>query len=196
MFFIKASDNIKLPIIVTLCTFPPTILKIRSLIPVNYAFHAQLTSTVINDYVIYDNVLTNEGAAYDNTTGIFTCKSSGTYVFSWTTAKSNCRDSRAYLLVSEISIGVTNTHRRQCYYWSENVGSSTGFVAYNLQLGDEVKVKVNGTADALFSTLSGWRLHQGTFYKCSFLLYRRPLHVYCAVAQNRYLTKNVIMSLS
>nr|XP_022300991.1 uncharacterized protein LOC111109200 [Crassostrea virginica] len=132
----------------------------------NYAFHAQLTSTVINDYVIYDNVLTNESAAYDNTTGIFTCKSSGTYVFSWTTANSNCRASRADLLVNEISIGVTNTHRRHCYSWSENVGSSTGFVAYNLQPGDEVKVKVNGTADTLFSTLSGWQLHQGapSFY--------------------------------
>lgn len=142
-----------------------------SLIPVYYAFHAQLTSTVINDYVIYDNVLTNEGAAYDKTTGIFTCKSSGTYVFSWTTADSYFRETRADLLVNEISVGVTNTYRRQYYSWTQVVGSSTGFVAYNLQTGDEVKVKVNGRADALFSTLSGWQLHQGTLYNFSYLFF-------------------------
>ena len=34
--------------------------------------------------VIFNTVVTNEGGAYDGSTGIFTCPSSGVYVFIWT----------------------------------------------------------------------------------------------------------------
>uniref|UniRef100_K1RB47 Uncharacterized protein n=1 Tax=Magallana gigas TaxID=29159 RepID=K1RB47_MAGGI len=47
---------------------------------------AQLATSLTDNYVIFNNVISNEGAAYDKSSSIFTCQSSGTYVFSWTTA--------------------------------------------------------------------------------------------------------------
>ena len=52
--------------------------------PGNYAFYAQLTSMTSGHDVIFSNVTTNEGSAYDGSTGIFTCKYSDSYAFSWT----------------------------------------------------------------------------------------------------------------
>lgn len=123
-------------------------------IPVNnIAFYAILATSVTDDYVIFSQVITNECAAYDKSSGIFTCQLCGTYVFSWTFASSQHHQTTSDLLVNEVSVGSTATYPRG----SESVskGSSTGFVVYNLKVGDKVRVILNGTAIGEFSTFSG-----------------------------------------
>lgn len=126
----------------------------------NVAFYAQLTTPVTDDYVIFNHVITNEGAAYKSS-GIFTCQFGGTYVFSWTIASSQNHQTRADLLVNDISLGSTATYSRGS--GSDDLkGSSTGFVVYDLQVGDKVRVILNGSALAEFSTFSGWKLQHDT----------------------------------
>lgn len=133
-------------------------------------------------HVIFKNVTTNEGSAYSGTTGIFTCKYSGAYAFSWTIATSSQRYTNADLVVNDVAIGSSFTDSRGS---SVAADSSTGFVVYNLKVGDKVRVNINGTADALYSTFSGWRLQQSMF-----LFY----FVFLAVINNKLkpLTPNVI----
>lgn len=124
------------------------------------AFYAQLTSSVTDDYVIFNNVKTNEGAAYDKSSGIFTCQLTGTYVFSWTIASSQYHQTTTDLLVNDVSVGSTATYPRGSE--SDDLkGSSTGFVVYDLNVGDKVRVILNGTAIPEFSTFSGWKLQHG-----------------------------------
>ncbi|KAK3105419.1 hypothetical protein FSP39_024908 [Pinctada imbricata] len=62
-----------------------------------YAFTVS-TSSILTNYnhkkIVYDKVITNIGGAYNSNTGIFTCPSPGTYVFTWSTlsgsASENC----------------------------------------------------------------------------------------------------------
>eukprot|EP00105_Crassostrea_gigas_P006440 XP_011420373.1 PREDICTED: C1q-related factor-like [Crassostrea gigas] len=109
----------------------------------------------------YSAVITNECAAYDKSSGIFTCQICGTYVFSWTFASSQHHQTTADLLVNDVSVGSTATYPRGSE--SDNLkGSSTGFVVYNLKVGDKVRVILNGTAIGKFSTFSGWKLQHDT----------------------------------
>ncbi|XP_065936907.1 uncharacterized protein [Magallana gigas] len=109
----------------------------------------------------YSAVITNECAAYDKSSGIFTCQICGTYVFSWTIASSQHHQTTADLLVNDVSVGSTATYPRGSE--SDNLkGSSTGFVVYNLKVGDKVRVILNGTAIGKFSTFSGWKLQHDT----------------------------------
>ncbi|XP_062609628.1 uncharacterized protein LOC134271444 [Saccostrea cucullata] len=130
-------------------------------IPGNYAFYAHLTSSTSNNYVIFNNVTTNEGLAYSGSTGIFTCKYSGPYVFSWTIATSSQRYTDADLVINDVAIGSSFTDSRGS---SVTGDSSTGFVVYDLKSGDKVRVQINGTADAMYSTFSGFRLSYSKFY--------------------------------
>lgn len=112
-----------------------------------------------DNYVRFNNVKTNEGAAYDKTSGIFRCQLSGTYVFSWTIASSQHHQTTADLLVNDVSVGSTATYSRGSD--SVSKGSSTGFVVYDLLVGDKVRVILKGTAIEEFSTFSGWKLQHG-----------------------------------
>lgn len=150
--------------------------------PGNYAFYAQLTLMAQTGHVIFKNITTNEGSAYSGTTGIFTCKYSGTHAFSWTIATSSQRYTNADLVLNDVAIGSSFTDSRGS---SVAADSSTGFVVFNLKVGDKVRVNINGTADALYSTFSGWRLQQSMFL----------FHfVFLAVINNKLkpLTPNVI----
>lgn len=128
--------------------------------PGNYAFYAQLSVMATNGHVIFNNVTTNEGSAYSGSTGIFTCKYSGAYAFSWTIATSSQRYTNTDLVVNDVAIGSSFTDSRGS---SVSADSSTGFVVNNLKVGDRVRVNINGTADALYSTFSGWRLQLSMF---------------------------------
>ena len=137
------------------------ILFLLSEIPGNYAFYSQLSTSITNGYVVFNNCKTNEGSAYDEMTGIFTCKYSGTYAFSWTIATSGHRYTEAELLVNDEVIGSSGTDSRPR---RDTADSSTGFVACNLGVGDKVRIRVNGTADGNYSTFSGWRLPDGKLF--------------------------------
>nr|XP_034307322.1 uncharacterized protein LOC117682870 isoform X1 [Crassostrea gigas] len=141
--------------------------------PGNYAFYAQLTLMAQTGHVIFKNVTTNEGSAYSGTTGIFTCKYSGAHAFSWTIATSSQRYTNADLVVNDVAIGSSFTDSRGS---SVAADSSTGFVVFNLKVGDKVRVNINGTADALYSTFSGWRLQQNnaSFYSKAMSSLDRP----------------------
>ena len=128
---------------------------LREEIPGNYAFYAQLTTSTTDNNVIFEHVITNEGSAYNGKTGTFTCKYSGPYAFSWTIATSGHRYTEAELLVNDEVIGSSGTDTRPS---SDTADSSTGFVVCNLQIGDKVRVAINGTADGIYSTFSGWRI--------------------------------------
>nr|XP_022296482.1 uncharacterized protein LOC111106205 [Crassostrea virginica] len=134
------------------------IIRLPPEIPGNYAFYSELSTSISNGYVVFKNCKTNEGSAYDEMTGIFTCKYSGTYAFSWTIATSGHRYTEAELLVNDEVIGSSGTDSRPS---RDTADSSTGFVACNLGVGDKVRIRVNGTADGNYSTFSGWRLPDG-----------------------------------
>lgn len=58
-------------------------------VPISVSFAANLSTTMSNITgsgtfypIIFDNLLTNVGGGYDNTTGIFTAPTTGTYIFS------------------------------------------------------------------------------------------------------------------
>ncbi|XP_061186274.1 uncharacterized protein LOC133194308 [Saccostrea echinata] len=133
-------------------------------IPGNYAFYAHLTSSTKNDYVISNNITSNKGLAYSGSTGIFTCKYSGPFVFSWTIATSNQRYTGADLLINDIAIGSSFTDSRGSSITGDSSTRFVGFVTHDLQFWDKVRVKVNGTADAMLSTFSGWLLNYNDSY--------------------------------
>jgi hypothetical protein len=131
--------------------------------PGNYAFYAHLTSSLTRNDVIFNNVTTNEGSAYNSGTGIFTCKYSGPYVFSWTVATGSGRQANADLIVNS---NVKGSIHSDSLGHSTNSDSATGVVVTNLQVGDQVRVRVtNGTINAKSSTFSGWRLNQSKYLK-------------------------------
>ena len=127
----------------------------------DFAFYSQLSTSITNGYVVFNNCKTNEGSAYNEMTGIFTCKYSGTYAFSWTIATSGHRYTEAELLVNDEVIGSSGTDSRPS---RDTADTSTGFVACNLGVGDKVRIRVNGTADGNYSTFSGWRLPDGKLF--------------------------------
>jgi hypothetical protein len=59
-------------------------------LPRHFAFAAKLTHDVrpadlgTHGILRFDGVLINEGNGYNPSTGVFTCSTNGTYVFSWT----------------------------------------------------------------------------------------------------------------
>ncbi|CAC5406073.1 C1QL [Mytilus coruscus] len=61
----------------------------------NYAFFAHISSDKdnlkIGTIIIFNVVPLNVGSAYDGTTGKFTCKEDGIYMFSWTTLSNSKR---------------------------------------------------------------------------------------------------------
>lgn len=131
--------------------------------PGNYAFYAQLTSSLSQNNVIFNNVTTNEGSSYNGRTGIFTCKYSGPYVFSWTVGTHGGRQANADLIVNS---NVKGTIHSDSLGSSKNTDSATGLVVTKLQVGDEVRVRVsNGTIEGQYSTFSGWRLNQSNYPK-------------------------------
>ncbi|XP_048746318.2 uncharacterized protein LOC125658910 [Ostrea edulis] len=139
-------------------TVKPTTLET----PGNYAFYAQLTSSLTQNNVIFNNVTTNEGSSYNGRTGIFTCKYSGPYVFSWTVGTHDGRQANTDLIVNS---NVKGTIHSDSLGSSTNTDSATGLIVTKLQVGDEVRVRVsNGTIEGQYSTFSGWRLNQNIYF--------------------------------
>ena len=131
--------------------------------PGNYAFYVH-QGTTFNGFLVFHNITTNEGSSYNASTGEFTCKFSGAYVFSWTTVTEYGRHGDLDLHVNDDVVGTSHT---DSVGGLKNKDSSTGLVVVNLQVGDIVRLRlVNGTLNAEYTTFAGWRLDQSN---CSFV---------------------------
>lgn len=121
---------------------------VQDIVPVTkVAFSATLsngnTKTDIseNDVVVFDKILLNEGGAYSNTSGKFTCPRDGPYFFSWTTLSDAYKDFSSELtvngspyIVNVVDNDVTDDHL-----------SSTTSLTVELKKGDNVWIKGHTT---------------------------------------------------
>ncbi|XP_060067962.1 uncharacterized protein LOC132548156 [Ylistrum balloti] len=127
------------------------------------AFHTRLSSSISdildNQPIIMSNVLTNEGAGYDTSTGHFTCPVSGVYAF-FVTAVS-IHDKSIELQLVKNGVGIGNLVNGNTVYW----GSSSNVVIVSAQERDHIWLQVNGhfhddgvLLDGYFTTFSGFLL--------------------------------------
>ncbi|XP_069105989.1 uncharacterized protein [Argopecten irradians] len=108
--------------------------------------------------IIYDVVMTNDGLAYDNKTGIFTCTSSGVYVFSWSALVTADHYVETILRSNKADLGLTYSGNK------EYPGSGSQTVVVNLHQGDHVRVKVGSFIPGsvlydIYTSFSGFQLH-------------------------------------
>ncbi|XP_062620284.1 complement C1q-like protein 4 [Saccostrea cucullata] len=113
---------------------------------------------------VFDNIRTNVGSGYSNTSGVFTAPHAGTYVFTWTITV----DSNSYvfseLTVNSVALGnvITDSQQNSEYHMT------TGVVVAQLNNGDIVRVRsrpginIHGSilsAGSHRSSFSGWQLY-------------------------------------
>ncbi|XP_061180707.1 complement C1q-like protein 4 [Saccostrea echinata] len=113
---------------------------------------------------VFDNIRTNVGSGYSNTSGVFTAPHAGTYVFTWTITV----DSNSYvfseLTVNSVALGnvITDSQQNSEYHMT------TGVVVAQLNSGDLVRVRsrpginIHGSilsANSHRSSFSGWELY-------------------------------------
>ncbi|XP_062597604.1 heavy metal-binding protein HIP-like [Saccostrea cucullata] len=100
------------------------------------AYQSKAKSYKLHETWIFDEVLLNEGNAYNKATGTFIAPSGGTYAFTWSTLTYPRKTAHPYLRVNGHYKGFTafnNSHTSQSV-WSS--GSNTIFV--RLKKGDRV----------------------------------------------------------
>ena len=103
------------------------------------AFSALLRShktTTTHGKLILDQVLVNEGGAYNGKTGTFTCKVPGLYQFAWTISKNKGASSGLHMYLMK-----NNDLAFQDYVDEPNDNFSGSFMMY-LQEGDFVWIKM------------------------------------------------------
>ncbi|OWF53199.1 heavy metal-binding protein HIP-like [Mizuhopecten yessoensis] len=104
------------------------------------AFSAQMRPSidhlVIHQTIVFESVVLNEGGAYDNLTGVFTCPVEGVYYFSVSIMSWTDEDIETVLVVNGGRV-VSNYAAGQQHF---NVGSSS--VVVRLKVGDKVWVHV------------------------------------------------------
>ncbi|XP_060080835.1 uncharacterized protein LOC132560199 [Ylistrum balloti] len=130
-------------------------------VPENAAFHAVLDIDLVNPgkgyQIVFGQVLTNTGRMYSSNTGTFSCGSSGTYVFMWTVTLAFDHWTDTHLVRNGQVIGIIVAGNAYHY------GSYSGTALVNLDVGDEVFVKVdyhqeNTTIYSAASTFTGFKL--------------------------------------
>ncbi|OWF53417.1 complement C1q-like protein 3 [Mizuhopecten yessoensis] len=107
--------------------------------------------------IIYDVTVTNGGLTYNNKTGIFTCATSGVYVFSWSALVTADHYVETILRSSKSDLGLTYSGGKGY------PGSGSQTVVVNLHQGDNVQVKVGSFTPGsilydIYTTFSGFRL--------------------------------------
>ncbi|XP_014778103.1 caprin-2 [Octopus bimaculoides] len=115
-----------------------------------------LTNLKPDQIVIFDQLLTNIGSAYDHTTGIFNCPISGTYQF-FVKILSGFNDKvETALIVNTIEVTRLYSGAQHAH------GSSTAPVIILLEKGDKVFVKAlyqkSSHVHGVYSTFSGYLL--------------------------------------
>ena len=119
-------------------------------------------TSYLSEKIIFNQVLTNEGGAYDGSTGVFTCPSNGVYVFTWTVMTRNNKNSCfAYLSIN----GTTQTLAAFADLGSIKTDysytQSTMTRAVHLSAGDRVWVYTSRCPylySSPYSAFSGWKL--------------------------------------
>ncbi|XP_033727480.1 uncharacterized protein LOC117316813 [Pecten maximus] len=125
------------------------------------AFYARLGQKfAVQDHeqtIIYDVVMTNGGSAYDNKTGVFTCTTSGVYVFSWSALVTADHYVETILRSNKADLGLT-------YSGSKGYpGSGSQTVVVDLHQGDHVQVKIGSFIPGsilydIYTSFSGFQL--------------------------------------
>ncbi|KAK3606486.1 hypothetical protein CHS0354_041437 [Potamilus streckersoni] len=109
------------------------------------AFMAQLSASIVNPVeghvIVFDDIITNEGAAYNNVHGIFTAPVNGTYEFSLIVSSppnpSSYHEFHLFLMRNNVQIGyVFLDHNTQ--FWLRRITTAT----VHLKQTDEVWVQV------------------------------------------------------
>ncbi|KAK3097904.1 hypothetical protein FSP39_014297 [Pinctada imbricata] len=120
------------------------------------------TSIILRNYnnkiIKYDKVLTNKGSAYNTNTGIFTCPTTGTYVFTWSTMSgvySNICDATIYHNGNGLLLSSSNEGGGSY----EEVASNT--LVLTMAVGDRVWIQT-GTGTFCngypWTGFSGWKI--------------------------------------
>ncbi|XP_060551975.1 complement C1q-like protein 3 [Ruditapes philippinarum] len=132
--------------------------------PTKVAFYVQLSHDLsgLGNYqaIVFDLVTTNIGSGYNNVNGMFTAPSSGTYVFSWTSASADNHHIQTELVVNSKIVGTT---------WSDSGNHADYAIASNtvvvdLKPGDVVWIRSNTIHwhtihGQRMTTFSGWLLY-------------------------------------
>ena len=112
--------------------------------------------------IIFNDVITNEGGAYNGSTGIFTCPAGGVYAFIWTLRTTSGKYCGANLVING---SVQSKIRARAYLGGiseDNVWSmATMSGTFRLTEGDRVWVRsqdYNYFATSPDNAFSGWKL--------------------------------------
>ena len=87
--------------------------------------------------IVFDNIITNIGAAYSPSNGVFTCKMAGIYVFVWTTTNKNRTWMNTELVLNGQWKGIAFSDSGDHDDYS--VASNT--VVLDLDVGDQVWIR-------------------------------------------------------
>ncbi|XP_062572262.1 C1q-related factor-like [Saccostrea cucullata] len=109
---------------------------------------------------IFDTVLVIDGNSYDESRGIFTAPSEGTYVFTWATLTDPNKMTHPFLWVNGQFKGYAafNNSITSQKFWSS--GSNT--VLVRLKKGDKVNIASGYRATYArekYTSFSGWKMH-------------------------------------
>ncbi|OWF47866.1 Complement C1q-like protein 2 [Mizuhopecten yessoensis] len=106
------------------------------------AFYAAVSVDTETNPVVFDEVYTNEGDCYDNTTGEFTCSVSGVYHITWSVETFGEVDVGTILEVNGQKFGYTWTDANDQQY-----DTSTGVAILRLRAGDVIKVTLQSGSE-------------------------------------------------
>ncbi|KAK3104977.1 hypothetical protein FSP39_014499, partial [Pinctada imbricata] len=126
----------------------------------SYAFSVSTSSDLYsfqNKKIVYDKVITNIGGAYNSNTGIFTCPSPGTYVFTWSTMSiSSSRACYAYIYHNGNQLLESYSVEANGGYYE--VASNT--IVLTLTVGDHVWIQTATGTHCYgypYTAFSGWK---------------------------------------
>ena len=115
-----------------------------------------LTDLQPQEIIVFDQLITNIGEAYDPSSGVFTCPLSGTYQLFVTVLSGFNTKVESGLVVNDIEVA-------RLYSGAQNAhGSSTAAMIFLLKKGDRVSVRVlyqpTSHVHGIYSTFSGYLL--------------------------------------
>ena len=126
------------------------------------AFTATRTNNIYshNTKIIFDDLVTNVGGAYDRSTGTFTCPSPGVYVFTWTVTTEEEKYCQARLHING-SRRLLEAYANLDAVSGQARSQSTMVETVRLSAGDTVWVRTDYCTNLWglrYNAFSGWKL--------------------------------------